>query len=113
MRMTANTDFPEVTSPILGSDNSAFIDAGRHISLTTLDNFGSSLQHGLYLGLDIQAEGTKESIMFGTGVANQTALFVRYNAGAVPGAISLEVRDEDGRRLLASAQTSSLAAKRL
>jgi len=71
------------------------------------------LSKGFYLGLDMQPEGTDEYTVLGTGVSDRTTLLIKYNAQGVKGAISLDLRDEVGRRLLASAQTSRFAAKRL
>ncbi len=100
-------------SPIFGADLCCFLRQDRHIRVPTLGNFGASLGTGFYLGIDIQPEGTQEQIILGSGSTQGTTLLLRYNDEGSPGVLSLELRDEDGRRLSAIAQASELAAKRL
>lgn len=99
-------------SPIFGKRTCLFISDGGHITLPDSD-FIPPILNGFSLAIDVQTETKQSAFLLGTGVSSRTSLIVQYNVDGVRNRIGIEICDDAGRMLCASAQLSHFAAKRI
>lgn len=98
--------------PILGVGASMRFSGG-HLDQGTLGEFGSDLAKGFTLGIDCQAEKLGHYVLCGSASYAKTAFLISFYVRSSHQSIRARIRDDAGRNLIATAEISSAAAKRL
>lgn len=99
--------------PILGVGASVRFLEGGHTVLGTLGDFGSQLARGFTLRIDLQSEKKTEQVICGSLESNRTGFAITYNDSNTPHRIKIHIRDDSGKELIATADLSDRAGKRL
>jgi hypothetical protein len=100
--------------PIVGDEGaSTFLARDAYISGSTMGEFGSRIEEGFCLLIDIQSDSSGEQVPLGSGVTNGTAFRIRLNAHGVLNRIETMLWDDEGKVLAGYADTSASRAKRL
>lgn len=99
--------------PIVGSDGgSAWFARGGHVAVPTMP-LGPEAREGVFIGFDVQPDTPGEQIVLGSAKSGASTVKVVVNEASVPGRVCLVVQDEDGKSLVARADASCSAARRL
>jgi len=99
--------------PILGVGASVRFLEGGHVVLGTFGDFGSQLAKGFTLGIDLQSERKTEQFICGSLQSNRSGFAITYNDSDTLHRIKAYIRDNSGRELIATADLSDRAGKRL
>jgi len=104
-------------APIFGEGASIHLNGESYFEVGLPSEFGSKLDEGFYVGLDLQPEGQDDFVLCGTGVSRKTSFGIYLNANFKGGEESfqfrVEIRDDDNKMLTAIAALSNHPAKRI
>jgi hypothetical protein len=78
---------------------SIFLTRDAFLYSNTLGDFGSRMEVGLTILLDIQSYSFDEQILLGSGVTDGTAFRIRLHADGIPYRVEIMLRDDDGKVL--------------